>query len=256
MRSASCFPRPLPTSRRRVLEAGCTPVIDATGEAVPEVRPGAWVRTRPGRPAPGTGPVILAELGAPIPDRDTWLETSVPRDVPSGFRGLVLKGREAGGLCGEEDGLVALARCADPSRVILDAGVGPRTAAAAAALGAAACSWSSRTSGARSSGCRRASSAGCTWRTTRSPGSSRACGSARARPRRSCASWSRARTIRGRCQAASGAWATRRTSLWLVGQGLALARGLVDRYGTLPSAAPGLSGRLDAAGRARGPSAR
>ncbi|MCB9689303.1 MAG: hypothetical protein H6735_29970 [Alphaproteobacteria bacterium] len=120
-----------------VLAAGAVPVVDATGDTVPEVLPGAWVRTRPGRPAPGTGPVVLAELGAPVPDRETWLETSVPREVPSGFAGLVLKGRESGGLCGEEDGLVALARCPDPSRVVLDAGCGPRTAAAAAALGAA-----------------------------------------------------------------------------------------------------------------------
>jgi acyl transferase domain-containing protein/NAD(P)-dependent dehydrogenase (short-subunit alcohol dehydrogenase family) len=50
---------------------------------------------------------------------------------------LVLKGREAGGLSGDEDGLVALANCPEPSRVLLDAGVGPATAAAAAALGAA-----------------------------------------------------------------------------------------------------------------------
>src|SRR5688572_5005350 len=97
-----------------VIEAGCTPVIDGTGARPPKVPDGAWVRTRPGRPAPGSGAVILAELGAPIPDRPTWLETSVPRDVPAGFAGLILKGREAGGFAGEEDGLVALARCPQP----------------------------------------------------------------------------------------------------------------------------------------------
>ena len=112
-------------------------IIDATGPHIPEVPEGSWVRTRPGRPAPGTGPVILAELGAPIPGRPTWLETSVGGPVPEGFAGLVLKGREAGGLCGDEDGLVALASCPEPGRVLLDAGVGPTTAAAAAALGAA-----------------------------------------------------------------------------------------------------------------------
>ena len=119
-----------------VLKAGGTPVIDSTGALAPDVPKGAWVRTRPGRPAPGTGPVILAELGAPIPDRDTWLETSVPREVPKGFAGLVLKGREAGGLCGDQDGLALLAKCPAPSKVILDAGVGPHTAGSAAALGA------------------------------------------------------------------------------------------------------------------------
>ena len=119
-----------------VLKAGGTPVIDATGARAPDVPDGAWVRTRPGRPAPGTGPVILAEFGAPIPDRPTWLETSAPRDVPKGFVGLVLKGREAGGLCGDEDGLLLLAKCPDPQKVILDAGLGPHTAGAAAALNA------------------------------------------------------------------------------------------------------------------------
>jgi len=112
-------------------------IIDATGPHLPDVPEGSWVRTRPGRPAPGTGPVILAELGAPIPGRPTWLETSVGGPIPDGFAGLVLKGREAGGLCGDEDGLVALANCPEPARVLLDAGVGPTTAAAAAALGAA-----------------------------------------------------------------------------------------------------------------------
>jgi acyl transferase domain-containing protein/NAD(P)-dependent dehydrogenase (short-subunit alcohol dehydrogenase family)/acyl carrier protein/phosphopantetheinyl transferase len=120
-----------------VLDAGATPVIDATGSQPPEVPEGAWVRTRPGRPAPGSGPVVLAELGAPVPDRPTWLETSGPRDVPSGFAGLVLRGREAGGYGAEEDGLVALSRCPEPGRVLLAAGCGPATAAAAAALGAA-----------------------------------------------------------------------------------------------------------------------
>ena len=119
-----------------VVAAGCTPVIDATAGATPEVPAGAWVRTRPGRPAPGTGPVVLAEFGAPVPDRETWLETSVPRDVPAGYAGLVLKGIEAGGSHGEESGLSLLAQCPDPSRVILDAGCGPDTAAAAAAMGA------------------------------------------------------------------------------------------------------------------------
>jgi len=120
-----------------VREAGCIPVIDATGAHVPAVPDGAWVRTRPGRPAPGSGPVILAELGAAVPDRPTWLETSVPRAVPAGFAGLVLKGREAGGFCGEQDGLVALSQCPEPGKVLLDAGLGPDTAAAAAALGGA-----------------------------------------------------------------------------------------------------------------------
>ena len=70
--------------------------------------------------------VILAEFGAPVPARATWLETAEPRDVPPGFAGLVLKGREAGGMCGAADGLTLLALCPDKGRVILDAGLGPR----------------------------------------------------------------------------------------------------------------------------------
>jgi acyl transferase domain-containing protein/NAD(P)-dependent dehydrogenase (short-subunit alcohol dehydrogenase family)/phosphopantetheinyl transferase/acyl carrier protein len=119
-----------------ILAAGAVPVIDITRHETADVPDGAWVRTRPGRPAPGTGPVILAELGAAVTGRETWLETSVPRAVPRGFAGIVLKGREAGGTCGDDDGLTLLASCPDPSRVLLWAGVGPRTAAAAAAMGA------------------------------------------------------------------------------------------------------------------------
>ncbi|MBT3218976.1 MAG: SDR family NAD(P)-dependent oxidoreductase [Proteobacteria bacterium] len=153
-----------------ISEQGCIPVIDATGAYLPLVPEGAWVRTRPGRPAPGTGPVILAEsrgrrateadskhrfpvlesrptepVGpgvnresrAPIPGRPTWLESSASRHTPKGYEGLVLKGRESSGLIGELDGLQALANCPDPSQVILDGGLGPHTSASAAALGAA-----------------------------------------------------------------------------------------------------------------------
>jgi acyl transferase domain-containing protein/NAD(P)-dependent dehydrogenase (short-subunit alcohol dehydrogenase family)/phosphopantetheinyl transferase len=216
----------------QVLAAGCTPVIDATGEAVPGVPQRAWVRTRPGRPAPGTGPVILAELGAPVPDRDTWLETSVPREVPAGFAGLILKGREAGGLCGEEDGLVALARCADPSRVILDAGVGPHTAAAAAALGAAGVLLVEPHLGCPEVGlppglARRLLLAD--DEATRVVGGLRVCASATAPVLRRCARGDDPWALQG------SIWRQGDPSeeLWLVGQGIALARTLAERHGTL-----------------------
>ena len=120
-----------------VLEAGCVPVVDLTSGPVVDVPDGAWIRARAGRPLPGTGPVVLADGDAPIADRETWLETTQAGPVPQGFAGIVLRGAEAGGWCGEKDGLVALADCAEPHRVILDAGLGPQTAASAAALGAA-----------------------------------------------------------------------------------------------------------------------
>ncbi|MEZ4235218.1 MAG: beta-ketoacyl synthase N-terminal-like domain-containing protein [Myxococcota bacterium] len=219
----------------RVLAAGCIPVVDATGEVVPEVPEGAWVRTRPGRPAPGTGPVVLAELGAPVPDRATWLETAVPRDVPAGFAGLVLKGREAGGLCGEEDGFVALARCPEPGRVLLDAGLGPRGAAAARALGAAGILVVEGHLGCPELGlppglARRLGLAD--DEATRVVHGLRVCASATAPVLR--------RLTRGEHDPwtlASKVWqeGDPNQHLWLVGQGVALARGLAERYGTLPA---------------------
>ncbi|MEQ1570136.1 MAG: polyketide synthase, partial [Myxococcota bacterium] len=221
-----------------VLEAGCIPVVDATGDAV-QVPDGAWVRTRPGRPAPGTGPVILAELGAPIPDRQTWLETAVPREVPHGFHGLVLKGREAGGLCGEVDGLVALAQVKDPSRVILDAGVGPATAAAAAMLGVSGVLLVEQHLGCPELGLppgleRRLHLADS--EVTRVVHGLRVSASATAPVLRALVAgeddpWSLAAPVWRTGDAAS--------HLWLMGQGLALARELTDRYG-------GLSGVLAA----------
>jgi acyl transferase domain-containing protein/NAD(P)-dependent dehydrogenase (short-subunit alcohol dehydrogenase family)/phosphopantetheinyl transferase len=219
----------------RVLAAGCTPVIDATGEAVPSVPEGAWVRTRPGRPAPGVGPVVLAELGAPVPDRPTWLETGAPRDVPAGFAGLVLKGREAGGLCGEEDGFVALARCSDPGRVLLDAGLGPRGAAAARALGAGGVLLVEPHLGcpelALPPGLARRLSLP-DDEVTRLVHGLRVCASATAPVLRRLTlgehdPWTLASRI---WQAGDPA-----EHLWLMGQGLALAGGLADRYGTLPA---------------------
>ncbi|MFK7928905.1 MAG: beta-ketoacyl synthase N-terminal-like domain-containing protein, partial [Myxococcota bacterium] len=120
-----------------VLESGCIPVLDATVVTPDAVPDGAWVRIRPGHPAPGSGPVVLAEDGAAVLDRPTWLEASSPRELPAGFAGFILKGREAAGVFGEADGFEQLTRALDPAQVILDAGVGPDTAAAAAALGAA-----------------------------------------------------------------------------------------------------------------------
>jgi acyl transferase domain-containing protein/NAD(P)-dependent dehydrogenase (short-subunit alcohol dehydrogenase family)/phosphopantetheinyl transferase len=216
-----------------VLAAGGVPVVDATGATVPEVPAGAWVRTRPGRPAPGTGPVILAELGAAVPDRETWLETSVPRDVPASFAGLVLKGREAGGICGEEDGLVALARCPEPGRVLLDAGCGPRTAAAAAALGAAGVMLVEQ-----HLGCPELALA---------PELARRLGLADDDVSRvvqgvRVAAAATAPVLRRLAQGIDDPWSLAAqvwrsgdpaNHLWLVGQGLALARPLAERYGTL-----------------------
>nr|MBA2320921.1 hypothetical protein [Deltaproteobacteria bacterium] len=215
-----------------VLEAGCTPVIDGTGPTPPAVPPGAWVRTRPGRPAPGTGPVILAEYGAPVPDRPTWLETAVPREIPPGYAGLVLKGREAGGFCGEEDGLASLAACPSPGRVILDAGVGPDTAAAAAALGAAGVLLVEQHLGCPEVGL----PAGLRAILERSDDEiSRMVVGVRVANPPTAAVLRRLAAGEDPWLLAERLWdgGSSSDSLWMAGQGLALARELADRHGTL-----------------------
>ncbi|MCB9764141.1 MAG: SDR family NAD(P)-dependent oxidoreductase [Alphaproteobacteria bacterium] len=118
-----------------VRRAGGQPVLDLLAGAPPAALPeGAWVRVAPGMSAPGEGPVLLAGEGAPVSGRPTWLERTTAGPAPEGIAGIVLRGREAGGLGAEVDGLALLE--AQGGGVILDAGLGPDTAAAAAALGA------------------------------------------------------------------------------------------------------------------------
>ncbi len=117
-----------------LFESGAIPVLDLTCSPVSQVPDGAWIRVRPGQDCPGNGPVVLAGKGAAVDNRPTWLEITEVQDPPSGFEGVVLRGREAGGPCGGEDGLQMLSR--QQGRVILDAGLGPITAGAAMALGA------------------------------------------------------------------------------------------------------------------------
>ena len=214
-----------------VRDAGCVPIVDATGGHTPEVPDGAWVRTRPGRPAPGTGPVILAELGAPVPGRPTWVETVEPT-IPQGFAGIVLKGREAGGVGGEADGLVLLAQCADRARVIVDAGVGPHGAAAVAALGGAGVLVSDTILG-----CPDLRLPGDMARRldvppaeiTRIVNGLRVANAATSPVLRDLLDGKDPWALQ------DAAWAAGdlRTGLWIAGQGLALARGLADRHGTL-----------------------
>ena len=121
-----------------VVAAGGTPVIDLTASARVVVPDGAWVRVRSRRNVPGTGPVVLVGGGdaAPVRNRETWLEVTTPEVAPEGFAGVVLRGVEAGGPCGASPGLDLLRALPQGTRVILDAGVDPAEAAAAAGLGA------------------------------------------------------------------------------------------------------------------------
>ncbi len=117
----------------RVRAVGGTPVIDLTcsTELELDLPDGAWVRVRPGQKAPGSGPVLVTGRARKVRGRECWLESPVSMSVPRGYSGLVLRGREAGGYCGEQDGLSM-----DLQGHILDAGLGPDTAAAAMAMGA------------------------------------------------------------------------------------------------------------------------
>ena len=117
-----------------VLAAGAIPVVDLTSSWTSEVHPDAWVRVRPDQKPPGAGPVVLASAGKKPRGRETWLEVRGVEKCPKNFEGLFVVGREAGGFCGEADGFEILAACS--GRLVLDASVGPDTAAAAAALGA------------------------------------------------------------------------------------------------------------------------
>ena len=132
----------LPASRASlvpvVAAAGGTPVLDLTATPRVAVPDGAWVRVRSRRSVPGTGPVVLAagSDAAPVRNRETWLEVTEPQPAPDGFAGIVLRGEEAGGPCGAAPGLELLKSVPQGTRVILDAGVDPAEAAAAAGLGA------------------------------------------------------------------------------------------------------------------------
>jgi malonyl CoA-acyl carrier protein transacylase len=117
----------------RVVAAGGTPVVDLTcATEVPAVPDGAWVRVRPGQKAPGTGPVLLTGRSRKVRGRECWVESPVAMAAPRGFAGVVVRGREASGYCGDVDGLSM-----DLQGHVLDAGLGPDTAAAAMAMGAA-----------------------------------------------------------------------------------------------------------------------
>ena len=117
-----------------VQEIGAVPVIDLTSHFSENIPPNAWIRVHPNSPTPGHAGVILTGPADPIPNRDTWVEVLEAQPIPPGFSGILLKGREAGGNFGKEDGLQMLSQCPDPASVILNAGLGPHTAASAAAL--------------------------------------------------------------------------------------------------------------------------
>ena len=125
----------------RVLAAGATPVIDLSeGGQSPNPWPvGAWVRVRPDQEPAGQEGILYTGSADPVPGRATWLESKEPVTAPQGIAGVLLRGREAGGFSGERDGLEMLAQqqgTQPDGSCVLEAGLGPDTAASAVALGA------------------------------------------------------------------------------------------------------------------------
>ena len=120
----------------RVEGVGGIPIIDLCCSAVTTVPVGAWVRVRSRRGVPGTGPVVLVGSHTkPVPDRETWLELTIPGPLPEGFAGVVLRGQEAGGPCGNQPLLTMLARLPSSVPVIVEGGLSPADAAVAVASG-------------------------------------------------------------------------------------------------------------------------
>ena len=222
---------------RRVIACGCTPVIDATGEHVPDGPRGRLGPHAARAAGPGDGsrrPRRARARRSPIARPGS--RRACRAMCRAGSRGWCSRAGEAGGLCGEEDGFDALAKCPDPGSVLLDAGLGPRGAAAARALGAGG--------GAGGRGAPRVP------RDRPARGHAAAHGPARRRdhphgPRPArlrqrdggpcCAASPSASTIPGPSPPPSGSTATRPSTCGSWARGLALARGLADRYGTLPA---------------------
>ena len=120
-----------------ILLAGGTPVLDFTCSPTVPVPDGAWVRVSNRRSVPGTGPVILSgNHKAPVRNRETWLELTAAGPIPDGFVGAVVRGNEVGGPCGSTPGMTLLGQMGQDQRVIVDAALSPKDAAAALAAGA------------------------------------------------------------------------------------------------------------------------
>ncbi len=129
------LPPPAHELAQSVLDAGAVPVLDATAVPPLDVPEGAWLRVRAGQAAPGTGPILLAEPGAPIAGRECWLEVTEAAAIPEGYAGVVLKGVEAGGRVSTEPVLSLLARHPEPARVIVAGDHRPADLTALAAHG-------------------------------------------------------------------------------------------------------------------------
>ena len=110
-----------------IFQVGAIPVIDITCSDRSSVPKGAWIRTRSKRDIPGKGPVILAGENhrSAIRGRETWLEVSKPKKVPRGFAGIILRGKEAGGVSGEASVFNDWAKLS-PQTTMLDGGIEPK----------------------------------------------------------------------------------------------------------------------------------
>lgn len=107
-----------------VRAAGATPVLDLGSGTVAEVPSGVWVRVDDTGSAPGDAG-ILARSGRPVAGRPCWKE-QVDADAPSvGWDGIVLRGRESGGMGGARSVLSLAGEVPAGVRVLLDWPFGP-----------------------------------------------------------------------------------------------------------------------------------
>ena len=121
------LPAEIASSQQNIIPSSCTNIIDIThSERIP-IPTQCWVRTRVRRGVPGKGPVILSggNHNNPIRGRETWLEVTNAQRISKKFAGLILRGREVGGLVSTENIWNLLPKIPEKTRVIVDANLLP-----------------------------------------------------------------------------------------------------------------------------------
>ncbi len=121
------LPSEIVSVQQNIIPSNCTHIIDIThSERIP-IPAQCWIRTRVRRGVPGKGPVILSggNHKNPIRGRETWLEVTNTQRISTKFAGLVVRGREVGGLVSTESIWNLLPKIPKQTRVIVDANLLP-----------------------------------------------------------------------------------------------------------------------------------
>ena len=116
------------------IAAGAIPVIDLAAGDCTEVPQGAWVRVPAGQEVPdAAGFILTGDNAQPIEGRVCYLESNQKTEVPTGFEGVIYRGKEAGGHCGDAQGTQLISA---NKGGLLEINGGPQEAANAMKLGA------------------------------------------------------------------------------------------------------------------------